>query len=233
MALNCKRDIFKFLGTNPELKNRLLDEFKSSKNHIINEKASLKGSPAFFKILGITAIKMFFAFLIFKWIGESSDSEFFTDVTNPVIFSFIIFFVFSFNLIGYYATRLKLDKNNSTFAEIKLLLSEIFYDTIRSKKSINRQKHIFNNTYISLEAMSIISEYIDRETFSMILDDKLTYAQIGIENENEIRKEFKIYEEKKQEQIMLKIKEQEKAEKLKTKKEKKEELLDYLYKDNN
>lgn len=228
MALNCKRDILKFLSSNPELKNRLLDEFKSSKNHIVNQKALKKGCPVFFKILGITAIKMFFAFLIFKCIGP--DSEFFTDITNPAIFSFIIFFVFSFNLIGYYAKRLKLDKNNSTFAEIKLLLSEIFYDTIRSKKSMNRQKNIFNNTYISLEAMSIISEYIDRDTFSMILDDKLTYAQIGIENESDIRKEFKIYEEKKQEQIMLKIKEKEKAEKLKTKKEKKEELLDYLYK---
>lgn len=233
MALNCKRDILKFLASNPELKNRLLNEFKSSKNHIINEKASTKGYPAFFKILGITAIKMFVAFLIFKWIGESSDSEFFTDITEPVLFSFISFFVFSFNLIGYYAKRLKLDKNNSTFAEIKLLLTEIFYDTIRSKKSINRQKNIFNNTYISLEAMSIISEYIDRDTFSMILDDKLTYAQIGIENEAEIKKEFKVYEERKKEQIALKIKEQEKAEKLKTKKEKKEELLDYLYKDNN
>lgn len=233
MALNCKRDILKFLASNPELKNRLLNEFKSSKNHIINEKASTKGYPAFFKILGITAIKMCVAFLIFKWIGESSDSEFFTDITEPVLFSFISFFVFSFNLIGYYAKRLKLDKNNSTFAEIKLLLTEIFYDTIRSKKSINRQKNIFNNTYISLEAMSIISEYIDRDTFSMILDDKLTYAQIGIENEAEIKKEFKVYEERKKEQIALKIKEQEKAEKLKTKKEKKEELLDYLYKDNN
>jgi len=232
MALNCKNDILTFLKYNPELKNRLLDEFEEKKgNHIVKDNlACLKGSPLFFKILGKSALKLAFIFIVLKGINSALDSEFLHDMTDPHIFGLISASYFSFNLVSNFAKKMKFTKNSSTFEEAKLVFSEIFYDTIKSKNSITRQKALFDNTYISIDAMSIISEYIDRETFSMILDDKLTYSQLGLQNKKDIRNELKIHQQRQQRQAASVLEAKEKEEKQKTKKVKKEELLDYLYK---
>ena len=233
MALNCKNDILKFLKSNPEIKNRILNELKENEGHHVlkgNKKKNSKYPFLVEKFVKIS-ITMFIAHLFYKIMGDFSGSELFKDLSSPIFLSCLGILALIFNVLVHYIQKLKFEKDTSTLNEMILLCKEIYYDTIRSSKSQAGQKIKFENTYLSIDAMSIIAQYIDRPTFSIISDEKLTYAEIGITNEMEIKNELKSFEEKKLIIEMSQRKEKEFFDKQQKKKEKKEELLDFLYKE--
>lgn len=231
MALNCKNDILKFLKSNVEIKNRILEEFKTNENKHILKTTSKKKNPYIYEKILEISITMFMFHFVYKYMGILFNIDFFKILSSPVILFFLGLIILVLSLLNNYIQKIKFKKNDSTFSEFRFLIKEIFYDTIQSSKSQMNQKLKFENTYLSIDAMSIISEYIDRETFSIILDDKLTYAEIGIINEIEIKNELKAFEERKLIVEMSRRKERELFEKKKMKQNKKEELLDFLYKE--
>lgn len=120
------------------------------------------------------------------------------------------------------------DVFKTQYYEVSLLEfhKEIVAFIKKDKSSKLIQQIDFEKTYLSMVTLKIISRYLTREQMSILLDEKLTYSDLGFINKEQVEKDNEIQPlDLEKDNTLYYIDKSQKCHK-----EIKEEMLDYFYK---